>query len=64
MRATEAPGTNTNIDGIVMADYNMYPTAGPVAESAVQLEQNQTYQIRNYENGFSRYINLRDLSAS
>lgn len=43
MRSTEAPGTNTNIDGIVMADYNMYPTAGPVAESANQLEQNQTY---------------------
>lgn len=64
MRANENVGTNTNIDGIIMADYNMYDNAGPIVQDAVQLEQNQTYQIRPYENGFSRYINLRNLSNS
>jgi len=30
LRSVEAPGTNTNIDGIVSADFNTYPVAGPV----------------------------------
>lgn len=64
MRSVEAPGSNTNIDGIVMTDFNVYPSAGPVLDNLNLLEQNQSYQIRGYENSFSRYINFRALSRS
>lgn len=64
MRQVEVPGNNANIRGIVTADINNQLGVTAQGMNLQDIETQQTYKVYGYENGFSRYIDLKAFSAS
>lgn len=64
MVSQEVLGTNPILYGILQVDLLHAPAANANSVSGAKLAETATFKLTPYQNDFTRFINLRSISAS